>query len=204
MTTNKLRLVCVERGDSAEEKKRLRQEMKRRRSDNENRDVKEWLLTENCLTALNRIFGERTGAGTKRNVFVYLSYSSEAPTDLLIERLIEQGWTVYCPRVEGEEMTAVLYGEDFSLSAHRIREPIGERFDGELQAVIAPLLAVDRQGNRLGYGGGYYDRFLKKHSNAKRIGYAFDFQVVKSVPCEPHDEKMECIVTDKQVLYPLD
>ena len=96
------------------------------------------------------------------------------------------------------------YGEDFTLSSLWIREPIGEVFDGEIHAVITPLLAVDERGNRLGYGGGYYDRFFKTHGQAKRIGYCFDFQIVKSVPNEEHDEKLQCIVTDKRIVYPHD
>ena len=204
MNTNKLRWVRVERGDTAQEKSRLREEMKRRRADNENRDVKERLLTENCLNVLNGYFPESKGAGTRLNAFVYLNFSSEAPTELLIERLLETGWTVYCPRVFGKELQAVEYGEDFTLSSLWIREPIGEVFDGELHAVITPLLAVDEQGNRLGYGGGYYDRFFKTHGQAKKIGYCFDFQIVKSVPSEEHDEKLQCIVTDKRIVYPHD
>lgn len=62
------------------------------------------------------------------------------------------------------------------------------------------MLAVDEKGNRLGYGGGYYDRYLRLHPSALRIAYGFDFQVVKSVPKEEHDERVDMIVTDKRVL----
>ena len=64
---------------------------------------------------------------------------------------------------------------------------------------MIPFLAVDRAGNRLGYGGGYYDRFLKK-TKAKRVAYGYDFQVVKSVPTEAWDEKVHVVVTNEDVI----
>ena len=183
-------------GDVDTQKKQLRGRMKERRANNENRDVKETLLIQNALTALKKL-----GGGKGKNVFCYLSYSSEAPTDTLIERLIEDGYNVYAPRVNGQEMEVVEYGEDFAISPLRIREPIGEPFLGEIHYVIVPFLAVDKQGNRLGYGGGYYDRYFAKNPNAKRVAYGFDFQIQSSVPTEKTDVKMDCIVTDQQVLF---
>lgn len=180
-----------------ERKKALRIRMKERRANNENRDVKEILLTENVLTVLEKLSGDRD----KKKVFCYLSYSAEAPTDGLIERLLEQGYEVYCPRVEGKEMQAVAYGEDFTISSWGIREPVGEPFEGEIDYAIVPFLAVDKQGNRLGYGGGYYDRYFERNPNTLRIAYGFDFQIQKEVPTEETDKKMNCIVTDKQVLF---
>ncbi len=171
--------------------------MKERRGNNENRDVKERLLVENLLSTLHTLNKDKD----EKNVFCYLSYSSEAPTDCLIERLIEEGYSVYCPRVVGQEMETVKYGEDFAISSLRIREPIGEAFKGEMHYVIVPFLAVDRQGNRLGYGGGYYDRYFAKNPLAKRIAYGYDFQIQSQVPTEETDIKMNCIVTDKQVLF---
>ncbi len=193
-----LRFIENEEQYSVEErKKRLRSRMKERRANNENRDVKERLLVENALAAIKAI-GLQEG---ERNVFCYLSYSSEAPTDLLIERLQEEGYCVYCPRVEGKDVQAVVYGGDFSLSDFRIREPIGAPFDGEIHVAIVPFLAVDEEGNRLGYGGGYYDRYFAKNPTTKRIAYGFDFQVQKSVPSEATDKPMDCIVTDKRIIY---
>ena len=166
--------------------------MKTRRADNENRDLKETLLVENFLKAIDGIAGKR--------FFVYLSYSSEAPTDLLIEKLIELGGIVYAPRVEGTEMVAVPYGEDFTLSNYGIREPVGQAFLGEVDYIITPLLAVDLSGNRLGYGGGFYDRYFKKHPNALRMAYCYDFQIVQQVYAEDWDEKINYIITDKRII----
>ena len=200
MTNGKLRFVERQETDVWQRKKDLRSYMKRRRSDNENRDVKETLLIDNVLRLLERDLSKTNGAGTRLNVMVYLSFSSEARTDKLIETLREKGATLYAPRVEGKEITAVAIGEDYTLSALGIREPVGEKYDGEIDVVITPLLAVDTQGNRLGYGGGYYDRFFDKYPNARRVGYCYDFQVLKNVPHTDSDKRLQYIITDKRTI----
>ena len=199
MTTNNLRFVETEpqsAEDVRESKKRLRAYMKARRGENENRDVKESLLLDNAFSAL-----QEKGLGTGKRVFVYLSFSSEAPTDKLIERLIEQGWQVYCPRIADKKMSAVEYGEDFTLSTFGVREPLGEAYDGDMDVAIVPMIAVDEQGRRLGYGGGYYDRYFGAHPGTLRLAYGFDFQILRQVPTEEHDMKMDGIITDKRIVW---
>ncbi|MFN4132593.1 MAG: 5-formyltetrahydrofolate cyclo-ligase [Caldimicrobium sp.] len=66
----------------------------------------------------------------------------------------------------------------------------------ELDVILVPGLAFDREKIRLGYGGGYYDRFLKE-TKALKIGVAFSFQIVDYLPREPHDIKMDLILTEK-------
>ena len=198
MNKTSLRFLSSADGKTVEERKNaLRAYMKERRGNNENRDVKERLLVENFYQA---VFGDSMGTGTRLNLFVYLSFSSEAPTDGLIEKLRLDGHNVYCPRIENGEMQAVLYGEDFTLSAYGIREPIGEVYDGDIDIAVLPLLAVDKQGNRLGYGKGYYDRYLRAKPNIKRVAYAFDFQILDGVPCSEYDEKVDTVVTDKRII----
>ena len=107
MYTGQFRIIEGGSGSVEQKKSSLRAYMKRRRGENENRDVKENGLVENFFS---------TRAMEKESFFVYLSYSSEAPTDKLISRLLKAGKTVYAPRVEGRDMEAVLFGEDFTLS----------------------------------------------------------------------------------------
>ena len=200
MKMNKLRFV--DEGETclvAERKQALRTYMKGRRADNENQDVKELLLCQRTLSVIENF--DEAGFCGERTAFVYLSFSSEAPTDRLIEKLQEVGFKVLCPKIVSGKMYAVEYGEDFTLSAMGIREPVGEPFQGAIKYIIAPLLAADKSGNRLGYGKGYYDVFFAENPSAKRIGYGFDFQLLREVPCEPFDERLDVIVTDKQTLY---
>jgi 5-formyltetrahydrofolate cyclo-ligase len=177
------------------QKARLREYMKNRRVENENRDVKERLLLENFQAFLSA-----QGIKEKRKFFIYLSFFMEAPTDGLIETLVRFGHEVYCPRMEDKSMMMVQFGDDFTLSHMGIREPVGERYDGAIDYIVLPLLAVDEHGNRLGYGKGYYDRFLREYPKTERIGYCYDFQVRKSVPFEPHDQRLTAIVTDKRII----
>ena len=70
----------------------------------------------------------------------------------------------------------------------------------ELDLIIAPALAFDRRGNRLGRGGGFYDRFISRHRAALVCGIAFDVQVLDEVPAEPHDEPVNMLVTNNEFL----
>lgn len=172
-----------------EAKKRLRRVMKQKRGETENRDLKESL-------AIDRFFA--SPYAEKGSFFVYLSFSSELPTDKLIERLLSENKRVYCPVINGKEMVAVAYGEDFSVSDFGTREPVGEAYHGPIDVVIAPLLAADKNGGRLGYGGGYYDRFLKSHPESVVLGWCYDFQVVQNVPQEEGDVPLSAIVTERE------
>ena len=195
--TMKLRFADEENPVTQKEKKaRLRAYMKNKRMENTNRDVKEERLVEHFYKA---VLGETPHPGTRLTFFIYLSFFREAPTDGLIERLLADGHRVCCPRIENGNMLAVEYGEDFTLSDYGIREPVGEAYQGEIDVVVVPFLAVDRQGNRLGYGGGYYDRFLET-STAKRVAFGYAFQVVREVPTEPWDQKMDVVVTDEEII----
>ena len=107
--TRNLRFADVEPSTIEQQKSRLRDYMKGKRAENTNRDVKEQRLIEHFYQA---VFGEMVRSGTQFTFFIYLSFFREAPTDRLIERLIEDGHKVYCPRVENGEMYAVEYGEE--------------------------------------------------------------------------------------------
>ena len=87
-----------------------------------------------------------------------------------------------------------------------ILEPTAQRaaqhvFPSEkIDVVIIPGSVFDERGGRFGYGGGYYDRFLEKIPKAIRIGLAFDFQIVKEVPLQSHDEILDYIVSEQRIV----
>lgn len=176
-----------------EEKKLLRREMKKLRAARRGNDG---AVAENFLslpeTAEKNIF------------FVYHAFGTEADTMPAIEGLLRAGKTVLLPRVEGKEMSAVPYRADAPLHAgvFGIPEPPGAPFQGKPEVVVLPLLAADERGGRLGYGGGYYDRFLSgmSASDVLKAGYCYDFQVLPEVPVAPCDVPLDVIVTDKRVI----
>ena len=70
--------------------------------------------------------------------------------------------------------------------------------------LLVPLLAFDNQLNRLGYGGGFYDRYIEKIENKKKVfkvGFAFSFQEIKKVPINNHDKKLDLIATEKGLIF---
>ena len=82
-----------------------------------------------------------------------------------------------------------------------IPEPArGEIAEWENALMIMPGVAFDKQNHRVGYGGGFYDRYLEKHPALKRIAAAFEFQILPEVPTEPTDISPEIIVTEKQCI----
>ena len=205
MNTNNLRGVETPPCSVEEEKKALRAYAKKRRACNENRDIKEAQLYKNffrLFAVLKEEIQQKKGAGTRLNVFIYLSYSLEAPTDKLIEGLQNLGVRVFCPRICARDLQTVEYGEDFTVNTLGIREPLGLPSEEEMDIAVLPLLAVDENGNRLGYGGGYYDRYLQNHSAVTRVGYGYDFQIMGQVPHTDTDERVDFIVTDKRILSP--
>ena len=136
-------------------------------------------------------------------LMVYVSKPMEVHTRALIGQLLAQGKAVVVPIIEKETKTLRLsYIEDpavLSRSTFDVPEPVGHELPAQasdVKAVIIPMLAFDKRGNRLGYGAGYYDRFLTAHPHMTRIGIAFACQELMEIPTDPTDAGMDLIVTD--------
>lgn len=111
---------------------------------------------------------------------------------------------ILLPVVNGNDLQFSHYTGEECLQAGTfgILEPCGEIIPGiekEIDLMIVPGVAFDRQLNRLGRGKGYYDRILST-VNAFKIGLCFHFQLFPEIPTEVFDERMDCIVTDKEVV----
>ncbi|MFC1837691.1 5-formyltetrahydrofolate cyclo-ligase [Thermodesulfobacteriota bacterium] len=143
-------------------------------------------------------------------LFIYVDFRSELETRGLICRCLDAGKRVAVPLVDSSSggMIPVLIDDpdrDLIEGYCGIPEPDlqkSHRVDPEdIDAVIIPGSVFDTHGDRLGYGGGYYDRFLQNHAHrAKRIGLAFEMQVVERVPVEPHDQPIDILVTEKRIV----
>ncbi|MFT4047076.1 MAG: 5-formyltetrahydrofolate cyclo-ligase [Solimonas sp.] len=151
-------------------------------------------------------------ASRARRVAVYLAYGSELPTQALIDRLHARGLRVAIPRITGPgRMHFEWLSPTMPLRRNRygIAEPArrGTRaWRGEFDAVVLPLLGFDAHGNRLGTGGGYYDRWLARPRVARRprhLGYAYAIQQVEQIPREPWDVRLDVVITEKGVLWPI-
>ncbi len=140
-------------------------------------------------------------------VMVYVSKPSEVETGDLIADLNRRGVRVVVPIIERETCSLRLsYLPDPAVlvpSTFNVPEPIGHELPArpeEIEAVVIPMLAFDVGGNRLGYGAGYYDRFLCRYPHPQRIGIAFSCQRLEGIPADENDVKMDCIVTETGII----
>jgi len=140
-------------------------------------------------------------------VLVYVSKPQEVGTKTLIDQLTLRKKKVVVPIIEKETKTLRLsYITDTSVlvpSTFHVHEPVGNEIPahaGDVKVVIIPMLAFDRLGNRLGYGAGYYDRFLSANLHIIRIGLAFSCLEVKEVPADANDIRMDVIITERGVI----
>lgn len=138
--------------------------------------------------------------GSKADVvMIYASTPEETSTWPLMDQLLMRGYYPVFPLVQGEKMVPIMWDENTVFVSNKmgILEPVGgtEVPLEEIQFVIVPGLAFDEDGNRLGQGGGHYDRFLSQ-THALRVGYCFQTQMVRRLEPEPHDVKMDYICTE--------
>ena len=135
------------------------------------------------------------------NYALYYPMGDELSTLPLIEALQKLGKTICLPGLSGDEMIFRRWnGETLQKSRYQFLEPPSYSEIIVPEVVIVPLLAFDRQGHRLGYGKGHYDRMLSKlrpNHEVISVGYAFSFQEVESVFSETHDECLDYIVTEQ-------
>lgn len=125
-------------------------------------------------------------------------------TEWLIKKL-NQAKTIILPRVEADGQISGVKFTDWGntiKSKLGIIEPLGEPFpEQEIDAVLVPGLVFDLKGYRLGYGKGYYDRFLPKlRKDSFKCGVCFDFQIVESIFPHEKDIPVDCLITEQQTL----
>lgn len=135
-----------------------------------------------------------------QSIYGYLSYNQEVRTDPILRRAMLDGKRVAVPKVFGDDMK-FLWIEDLSLVTpgfYNIPEPIADEpeADDELALVLMPGLAFDSAGHRIGYGGGFYDRYLSAHPYHKLVALCYHFQLLDCVEVEAHDVPVDLVIAD--------
>ena len=137
----------------------------------------------------------------------FMPMKSEINPLPLLRRLAGQGAALALPAVPGRGkpliMRAWRWGEPLNSGVWGIREPKPEATQVDPDILLVPLLAFDRKGCRLGYGGGYYDRTiagLRARKPVAAIGVAFAAQEVSSVPTTPRDVRLDLVLTEREVI----
>lgn len=145
-------------------------------------------------------------------VLVYMDYRSEVMTTGLVEELLaDPAKRVFAPRVEGMhikfyEMKSL---DDLEAGYQGIREPREDReklftreMAGQIPTVILiPGAVFDRQRGRMGYGKGFYDRFLSEYPGVYGAALGFSCQIAKEIPMEHHDKRPDVIVTENEIIH---
>ena len=141
------------------------------------------------------------------SILFYTSFRSEVITDDMINAAINQGKKVFLPVVSKSEKRLDIKNinsiDDLVISPLGIREPKPEGpivDEKKINLVIVPGCCFDKQGYRLGYGGGYYDRLIGElREDTLTIALAFESQVIKSVPVDKHDKKIDTLITEDAI-----
>jgi len=134
-------------------------------------------------------------------VMAFSSFGDEVETHAIVQALHRQGRQIALPVVAGRTMRAAAFrpGDPVATARYGAAEPVSAQDvpPAVIDVVIVPGLVFDLQGFRIGYGRGYYDRFLPRlRPDALRIGIAFHVQVVPEVPHGPPDQPVDLVVTD--------
>jgi len=178
----------------------IRQDMLKKRVQMESRDseiasgiIVQTLLELDCIK-------------NAKCVMAYSSHKNEPNLLSFMHAMLDMGKDVALPYIATDDnLIAVEYTNDSVMKSnvYGIAEPIimNESEQAEPDVVLVPGVAFDTAMNRIGYGVGYFDRFLKQ-TNAYKIGICFDMQIVPNIDSEPYDIAMDMLVTERRVIGP--
>ncbi len=130
-------------------------------------------------------------------IYLYSAVKNEVDVSFIMRDAQKKDKIVAFPKVEGKKITfySVTSDKQFQRGAFSILEPCSGITAPKADLIIVPGVAFDARGLRLGYGGGFYDRYLSK-CDACCIGVAYDFQILKQIPQEKHDVILDKIISD--------
>ena len=131
-------------------------------------------------------------------IYGYLPYNQEVRTWALLEQALKDGKTVAVPKVYGDEMRFIVMTDLSRVAAGYagIPEPVEDApiANDPTGLVLMPGMVFDKQGHRIGYGGGFYDRFLAAEPNHPTIALCYEFQLLEHIPTEEFDIPVDCVL----------
>ena len=177
------------------DKKELRRQISKRKRE----------MTEAEIENASRILGEKfvnsQAYRDAKTIYGYMPYNQEVRTVPMLQRALDEGKRVAVPKVYGDEMKFI-YLDDLSQvekGYSGIPEPILDEpvADDETALVLMPGLAFDPQGHRIGYGGGFYDKFLASEPNHPTLALCYDFQMLPHLETEEFDMPVDSVLWAK-------
>ena len=147
---------------------------------------------------LGQLFAESELYKNAKSIYGYLPYNQEVRTVAMLEQAMKDGKRVAVPKCYGDEMR-FLWMDDLSKVEKgyaNIPEPIADEpiADDPTALVLMPGLAFDPQGHRIGYGGGFYDKFLAGEPNHPTLALCYDFQMLEYLETEAHDLPVDVVL----------
>ena len=147
---------------------------------------------------LGVLFAQSEAYKNAKTIYGYLPYNQEVRTVPMLEQALKDGKKVAVPKVYGDEMK-FLYLDDLSKVSKGyagIPEPIADEpvADDETALVLMPGLAFDPAGHRIGYGGGFYDKFLAAEPNHPTLALCYEFQMLPELHTEEHDIPVDTVL----------
>lgn len=147
---------------------------------------------------LGVLFSQSEAYKAAKTIYGYLPYNQEVRTIPMLEQALKDGKRVAVPKVYGDEMK-FLYLDDLSQVEKGyagIPEPIadGPVADDDTALVLMPGLAFDPSGHRIGYGGGFYDKFLAAEPNHPTLALCYEFQMLPELHTEEHDIPVDTVL----------
>jgi 5-formyltetrahydrofolate cyclo-ligase len=141
-------------------------------------------------------------------IFAFVSFASEVDTKKIIEYAIKENKTICVPKVKSREEGFEIYKikglQDLEAGFYGILEPkvACEIIDYEsIDFILMPGVAFDKYGGRIGYGGGFYDRYLSKlKKDIPKIAISYELQIIDKIPMALHDIPIDGIITEKEIL----
>ena len=147
---------------------------------------------------LGELFAQSEAYKAAKTIYGYLPYNQEVRTVPMLEQALKDGKRVAVPKVYGDEMK-FLYLDDLSQVEKGyagIPEPIADEpvADDDTALVLMPGLAFDPSGHRIGYGGGFYDKFLAAEPNHPTLALCYEFQMLPRLDTEEHDIPVDTVL----------
>lgn len=160
-------------------------------------------MTERQIEEASRQLGEKFACCEQyrraKTIYGYMPYNQEVQTIPMLERAMQEGKQVAVPKVYGDTMKFILVTDltKMEKSDFGIPEPIadGPVANDPTALVLMPGLAFTARGDRMGYGGGYYDKFLSAEPDHPTVALCYDFQLLPSLPTEEYDIPVDLVLT---------
>jgi len=147
---------------------------------------------------LGELFLKSEAYHNAKTIYGYLPYNQEVRTTPMLAQALKDGKKVAVPKVYGDEMKFIYLSDltQVEKGYSGIPEPIadGPIGDDETALVLMPGMAFDPQGHRIGYGGGFYDKFLAEEPNHPTLALCYEFQVLPQLETEEHDIPVDCVI----------